>query len=720
MAAIGKIRSWGPVLVGVIGLALFAFIAGDLWKSCEATGNQARQQVGSVLGKKLSVQDFQTLVDERQEVMKLTQGRDNLTEDELNRLRDEVWQFYGVYQVIENEAEELGLTVTDEELKNVLKEGTNPMLYQLPLQQFVNPQTQRFDYSQVSYLLNMMKQQLNNAEVAQQYESFNTFWKYIEKTLRQYLLIGKYQTLLGACQLSNPISAKAAYDAQNTESDILLASLPYSQISDSTVQVSDAELKAKYNEMKDLFKVYDETREIKYVAYQVLPSQSDRDALMKEMVAAHDSLDNGGNAAQIVRQAHSNLAYNATPVTRSSLPSDIASKIDSMSVGQTSAPFETRFDNTLNVVKLVAKQQLPDSIEYRIIQAPGQTLEAIKTTADSILTAIKGGAPFDTIAAKYGQGGDKQWMTSQIMDNAQYAMSADNKTIFDALNAMSVNEIRNIELTAGNIVLQVTARKAMVDKYVAAVVKRTIDFSKETYSDAYNKFSQYVSENKTIEALEENAPKFGFRMLENTNVTSDAHYVANVKGTREALKWIFSSKPGEVSELYECGNNDVLLVVGLTKVNPEGYADQESVKDGLRRMVLRDKKFELQAKKFEGLKAIADAKAQGAGVDTLKHVMASATSPSFVPATNSQEPALNGAVAALKKGELSKKPIKGNSGAFMFEVLDQKQREGAVAFDAKQQEKSLQQQQSMSIARGSFLQELLRKADIEDSRYLFF
>jgi len=719
MAAIGKIRSWGPVLVGVIGLALFAFIAGDLWKSCEATGNQQRQQVGKVLGNKISVQDFQALIDERQEVMKLTQGRDNLTEDELNRLRDEVWQFNTVYQVIADEAEKLGLTVTDEELMNVLKEGRNPMLFQLPLQQFVNQQTQRFDYSQVSYLLNMMKQQLNNPEVAQQYESFNKFWKYIEKTLRQYLLIGKYQTLLSACQLSNPVSAQAAFNEQNTESDILLAALPYSQLSDSTVQVSDAELQAKYNELKDLFKNYDETREIKYVSYQVLPSQADRDALMKEMVSVSDTLSKGAPATQVVRQAHSNVAFSETPVTRAALPTDIATKLDSMSVGQTSAPFETRFDNTLNVVKYISKQQLPDSIEYRLISAPGQTLDAAKKTADSILVAIKGGAPFDTIATKYGQGGEKQWMTSQIMNNIDYSTSADNKAIFKALNEMSVNELRNLDLAGGSVVLQVTARKAPVDKYVVAIVKRTIDFSKETYSEAYNKFSSYVSENKTIEDLEKNAPQFGFRMMENNNVTSDAHYVANIKSTREALKWIFSSKPGDVSELYECGNNDVLLVVGLTKVNPKGYLDLETVKDQVNQQVMRDKKFEVLSKKFDGLKSIADAKAQGAVVDTVKHVMNSTSQPAFITSTSSQEPILNGAVAALKKGEMTKKAVKGNAGAFMFQVLDQKQREGAK-FDAKQQEKTLQQQQAQMIGRGMFLQELIQKADVEDNRYLFF
>ena len=92
MAAIGKIRSWGPVLATVIGLALFAFIAEEMFRSCEATSNERRQQVGEVLGKKISVQEFQSMVDEYQEVIKMTQGRDNLSEDELNQVKDQVWQ----------------------------------------------------------------------------------------------------------------------------------------------------------------------------------------------------------------------------------------------------------------------------------------------------------------------------------------------------------------------------------------------------------------------------------------------------------------------------------------------------------------------------------------------------------------------------------------------------------------------------------------------------
>lgn len=142
MAAIGKIRSWGPVLVGVIALALFAFIAEEAVRSCESSRNDQRQQVGQVLGEKISVQDFQKLVDEYSEVMKMQQGTDNLNEQQLNQVKDAVWNTFVQTRIIENEAKKLGLTVTDAELQNILKEGTNPMLLQTP---FVNQETNRFD-----------------------------------------------------------------------------------------------------------------------------------------------------------------------------------------------------------------------------------------------------------------------------------------------------------------------------------------------------------------------------------------------------------------------------------------------------------------------------------------------------------------------------------------------------------------------------------------------
>ena len=709
MAAIGKIRSWGPTLVIVIGLALFAFIAEEAFRSCEATKNQQRQQVGEVLGEKINVQEFQALVDEYQEVMKITQGRDNFSEEELNSIKDQVWQTYVNNTIISKEAEKLGLKVTDTEMQNMLREGTNPMLMQTP---FVNQQTGRFDVNMLTKFLSEYKQNMSNPQVAEQYKTLYDYWQFLEKTLRQQTLVQKYQSLLANCLISNPVSAKAAFDGHTKESNILLASLPYASVNDKDVEPTDAELKAKYNEKKEMFKQTIETRDIKYVSFQGQPSATDRAELMKTMNDASQKLESGAVAGEIVRKAQSQVPYIGLPVTRQALPSDIAAKIDSMAVGQTTKPFETERDNTLNVVKLLSKQQMPDSVEFRMIQVGGQTAEEAQKRADSIFTAIRGGVAFDSIAAKYGQTGDKQWLTS-----AQYQTSTtidtDSKEYLSTLNTLPVGEMKNLKFSQGNVIVQVTDRRNFVEKYDVAIIKHTIDFSKQTYSDAYNKFSQYVSENKTIEGLEKNAEKYGFKLAIRNDFSNAEHNVAGLRATREAIKWIFDAKEGDVSPLYECGNNDNMLVVALTKIHPVGYRDINSVKDMLKQEVMRDKKFDQLAKKLEGVKNINDATKLGAKVDSVNQITFGA--PVFVQATGNSEPALSGAVSALEKGKLSK-VIKGNGGAYLFQIISQENHQ--EQFDAKAQEQQLHQQALQ--AAGRFMQELYQNAKVVDNRYLFF
>ena len=711
MAALGKIRKRGVALVIIIGLGLFAFIAEEAFRSCEATKNQQRQQIGEVLGKKINVQEFQTLVDEYQEVLKMSQGVDNLSEEQLNSLKDEVWNSYVNEQIIANEAGKIGLTVTDEELQNIMKEGTNPMLLRTP---FVNQQTGRFDVTLLTKFLADYKKNSTNPQLSESYQQIYKYWQFIEKQLRTQTLAQKFQSLIANSLISNPVSAKMAFDAQNQESDVELASIAYSTVNDNDVQVAESDLKAKYDEQKEMFKQTVETRDIKYVAYQVVASAADRQALMATMKEASDKLQSGANPAEVVRKAQSQFPYTGIAATKRAYPSDIAAKLDSMSVGQTTGPFETKSDNTLNVVKLLSKVQMPDSIEYRQIQVGGATLEEARKTADSIYTALKAGADFGQLAEKYGQTGQKQWLTSAMYENSN-SMDEESKNYLNSINTLAVNEVKNLEFSQGNIVLQVTARKAMVDKYDVALVKHTIDFSKATYSEAYNKFSQYVSENKTLEELEKNAEKFGYRVQERKDLFNSEHNVAGLRATREAMKWIFDAKAGEVSPLYECGSNDNLLVVALTKVNPVGYRSLSDVQDVLKQEVLRDKKFEQIKAKFAGVGDIAAAKAKGARVDSVKQI--TFTAPVFVQATGSSEPALAGAVAALKQGDFSKALIKGNAGAYLFRVIKKAPREGAT-FDDKAMERSLSQRAQQ--AAGRFIQELYQKANVVDNRYLFF
>lgn len=713
MAALGKIRSKGVILISILGFALFAFIAEELFRSCESSRNESRQQVGEVLGDKVNVQDFQKLVDEYTNVIKMTQGRDNLTDDDLNQVKDVVWNTFVQTEIISKEASKLGLQVTDQELQNILNAGTNPMLLQTP---FVNQQTGRFDANLLKKFLAEYKQaQTTNPQMAEQYQGIYNFWTFIEKSLRQQVLAQKYQSLLAGCLISNPVSAKMAYTDENQESNIQLASFAYSSINDNKVKISDADLKAKYEELKPRFKQYEETRSIKYVDYQVLPSASDRAALNKTVAGYVQSLKETADPVEIVRNSGSLVTYLGIPQTKAAFQTDIAARLDSMAVGSTSAPVENKLDNTINVVKLISKVQLPDSVQFRAIQVGGATPADAAKTADSIFTALKSGAEFEAIAKKYGQTGEKNWITSNQYQNAT-SMDADTKSYIESLNTLPVNEIKNLKLTQGNLILQITDRKAMTDKYVAAVIKKPIEFSKNTYSAAFNKFSQFVSESQTLEAMQKNASKYGYKVQERMDIRNSEHYVAGIHGTREALKWIFETDENKVSQLYECGDNDHLLVLVMTKINKKGYRslDDENVKNYVKQEVLRDKKAEMLMAKVKGVNSISAAKAKGAQVSAVNQVTFAA--PVFVQSTGMSEPALSGAVAATAKGKFSSAAVKGNGGVYLFQVLEKKMR--PVKFNVKEYEQ--RQRQKMMQYAGNFMQELYINANVKDNRYLFF
>ncbi len=715
MAAIGKIRSWGPVLVTVIGLALFAFIAEELFRSCDSLKNQERQRVGEVLGKKIDVQEFQNLVDEYTDVIKMTQGRDNLTDAEANQVKDMVWNQFIQNTVIGAEAEKLGLTVTDEEMQQMLQEGTNPMLLQTP---FVNQQTGRFDANSLKqFLAEYDKAKKTDAQMAEQYRSLYNYWTFLEKNIRQQLLAQKYQALLGACLISNPIEAQQAYTDETLENSVNLVAFPYSKINDNKVEVTDADIKAKYEEMKSRFRQVEETRDIKFVDLQVKASAADRAAIDKSIQELRDQLVTADDPTEIIRKSASLVPYLGVPLTRSAFPRDIAARLDSLSVGSTSAAIENKEDNTLNVVKLFSKQQLADSIEFRIIQVARPELSDTRKAADSIYQALQGGADFEALAKKYGQTGQKTWMTSREYESAP-SMDADTRKYINTLNTAAVNALNNLEMTNGNVIVQVTGRTGMNTKYVAAVIKKTIDFSKDTYNAAYNKFSQFVSESQTLDDLQKNAAKYGYQVQDRQGVRNSEHYIAGIPATRDALKWTFEGKQGSVSPLYECGNNDHLLVVALNNINGKGYLSyekNEDLKNYLKSEVLKDKKAEKILADVKNVKNMADARNKGGQVVRVDQITFAA--PAFVQETGASEPALSGAVAGTKKGAFCPRPIKGNAGIYFVQVLDQTRRADSK-YDAKKYE---QQAQQKALQRaGNFMQELIMKANITDNRYLFF
>lgn len=719
MTALGKIRSKGILLIIIIGLGLFAFIAEEAFRSCNGIKGQNSQQIGEVLGEKIYVQDFQKLLEEYQDAMKLTMRTDNLSEDQLNQLKDQVWQQLVSERVMKEDCKKLGLTVTEDELQNVLNDGTNQLLTQTP---FVNQQTGRFDVSILKQFIDAYRkaEASNNSQQLDQMRPAYNYWLFVEKNLRTQLLAQKYQSLLANCVLSNKVEAKMAFNEENEEAQIQLASIAYNTIKDADIKVTDEELKAKYEELKPAFRQQQETRDVKMVDVQVKASATDRAQLQKDMAGYQKQLAAAADPTQVVSKSGSMIQYIGLPVSGKAFQQypDIASKIDSMAVGTTGVVENTK-DNTYNIVRILSRTELPDSVEFRQIQVGGKTLEAARASADSIQKALAAGGDFQAIAKRYGQDSTTTWFTGAMYEQAS-TMSQDNRAYIEALLNGAVGSTQNIELTQGNVVIQVLNRKAMKSKAVAVVIKKEIRFSDNTYSKAYNRFSQFVTQSQaSLADLQKHATKFGYTVQDLNDFATSSHTVGNVGGSgiRDAIKWIFEAKEGQVSQLFEAGKeNDHLLVLCMTKIHPQGYRpwDDAQVKEILKREVIRDKKAEMIMAKLKGVNSIAAAQAKGAKVSTVNQITFAA--PAFIQATGAAEPALSGAVAATAQGKFCSAPVKGNAGVYVFQVVKKQMR--PAKYNEEQQIQMCRQRAMQYM--GNFMQDLVFGAGVVDNRYLFF
>ncbi|MBQ7527304.1 MAG: SurA N-terminal domain-containing protein [Bacteroidaceae bacterium] len=717
MATLQKIRNRGKILIFTVGLAIFAFIAEEFVRSLSYTQTERHQRVGKIYGEKINVQEFNAQVEEYTDVVKFTQGVNTLSDDQISMMRDQVWQTLVNDKLMEHECEKLGITVTDAEMQDIINNGRNPMLAQTPFRTAQGT----FDVNALKQFLNQYSEVMTNpnlaSEVKEQYQQMNNYWKFIEKTIRRQTLTNKYQSLLNGLMVSNPVAAQASFDARSNESEILMAALPFSSIKDDDVKVEDSDLKAKYEEMKEMFRADEETRDIKYIDIKVTASAEDKANLQKEMEGYAQALLEGADPAKTVREAASQVPYSVLPVSAKSLPHDIAEKLDSLTIGAQVGPFVHDHDNTINIVRLIGKATLPDSVEVRQIAAPGNDMAAMEKTADSIMTALAAGANFDTIAKKYDQPATKTWITSSQYEGQ--AMDENNRKFLTTITSAAVGSNNKIVLDGqGIIIAQVTDRRNIIPKYDVAVIKRAIDFSKDTYNKAFNDFSSFLAGNAKAEDIEANATQAGYNVQTRNNLRSTEHNVVNVRSTREALRWIFDEKTkvGDVSPLYECGDNDHLLVITLAGIHKKGYLawDDEQIRSFLTSEVMKDKKAAMLQEKMKGAKSVADvAKIEGAVTDTIKHI--TFASSAFVSKIGSSEPILSGSVSKAKKGEF-KSGIKGRSAVYAYQVLDQTK--NGAKFDKKEEEQKLQQNIGRYLS--NFTSELMQKADVNDKRYIFF
>lgn len=731
MAALQTIRSKGALLVGVLGLALFAFIAEEFFRSIETTSAMDRNQVGKIFGEKLSIQDFQTMVEEQSEVTRLQmrlQGQDgNLTDQQSEQIREQVWQQYVQNQMVKHECDKLGLYVTDGEMQEALRQGTAQSL-QMMAGIFGNQQTGRFDLAQLQTFLKdynktiQQAQQAQNGEAVEQLQLIKKLWDHSEKQLRDELLSNKYNMLFAMGFVSNPIAARANFDARNNVKTAEVAALPYSTIADKDIQVTDDDLKAVYDQYKEQFFSPVPTRDIKLIDVNVMASAADRADLMKKVQGFEEQLRQGNDVADVVRTSNSEVLYTNLPMSKMAFRTmpDVAANLDSMAVGSVKATYYNAQDNTINTLKLLSKQEAPDSILYRQIVATAATPEARKAQADSILNALNGGAAFADLAKKYGQRSDSVWISSNQYE--QFGMPEESADYLTALFGVASNSSRVISNEQGAVVVQVLDRRKMVTKYNVAVVKCTLNFSKKTYEDELSKFNRFLAQNKDIASIEQNAAKNGYMLVDLPGYSPMQNMIpARIGGNqaKDCARWIFDeAKEGDVSRLYECGRaNDHLLLVCVKATNDEGYLpwNNPTVREYLTTVVKQNKKAEKALAMAKNAKTTADLqKCKGCVTDTLSNQ--SLAGFPMVKGVNTPEPKLAGAIAKTAVGKYSSL-VQGSAALYLVKVTGQSNT--GNKFDAAAEMAQYAQTIGQRAYQSVFNYMIMHKSKMMDHRYQF-
>ncbi|HOU67050.1 MAG TPA: SurA N-terminal domain-containing protein [Paludibacteraceae bacterium] len=689
MAALEKIRNRAGLLIGVVGLALFAFIIGDFLNSGSTYFGMSKNKIGEVEGSEMSIMEFQDKTATFSDIVKMQYNQNPEDAD----VRDAVWSQFVETSILKAKAEELGLTVPTEEMQEAtLSNNPHPMMGQI---RFLLNENGQYDPKRLATILSQ----------SDKYADYYKMWLYWETNLKNQMMMQKYQSLLFAALSPTKGNMEALASFDKSVMDFAFVRKNYFDIADSTVAVSDAELKAKYEEMKPLFKTKG-YRSVKVIIYPINPSEEDVkdvEANMQESKAQLDSMDMKDIPLFVSQVSDPEFPASTSYITENEV--DLIFRDFAFTAGKGKTSDLKRDGQYYKVLKVMSDVQMrPDSVKASRIIVFRKDKEGSQKLADSLMAELNKGANFDTLVKKFSQdnkalvekGGDMGWMKEGMSGSEDF-----DEKVF----AAGVGQVVSIPVQQAFFLVKVTAKTSLVKKVKIAEIANKIEPSTDTYRNVYDQAKKFVLANRSLAQFEESAAKEGLQVRPIERLAQNQSKVYVLPQAREIIKWAWEHNVGEVSDnVFETPGQYVIAAVNESV--EEGFVPMASVKSQLEVEVRKDKKAEILKKELEGKTDLA---AVGK-VDTTTNVKFS----DIGVARIGNEPAILGVAYNMAVDAVSA-PIKGNSGVYLIKMLAKK--DNAVDANAFM---TTQKSELANNTMRSLYQVLMDKSEIEDNRYNFY
>ena len=694
MAVLQKLRGWGIVLSLLVALPLLLFIIDPSQIMQTVQSVSSRNNVGKIGNKPVSYMDFQQDVDRFQNIAEIMTGNSASGEEAQKQARDAAWQDNIDRYLFVPAAEAAGIQVGKEEMLDLTAgESVSPIIANNPY--FVD-ETGAFSADRLRDFIDAVNS--GNAD-----PRFSAYWEYLQSAIETGQFYTKYNALFTASNYENPLMLEKAIEGNNNTADVEFVMVPLGYAVDSTVVVSDKEIRDYYNAHKDLFK-QQASRDIEYAVFEVVPSEQDIAAEGENFTKLYDEFAAAENVRAFL-QRNSDRQWSDTYYKTGELNSvnrDIEAFVSANNAG-TSPIIQS--GETFYAARIVETAQVPDSVYVRHIMLRGADAQHL---ADSLLGVVNKGN-FSTLAALYsddkgsndgGELGNIGWLTQNYMIPG-----------FESVITAKVGAPYQIKTQYGTHIVEVTKTTKPILKKKVAIFEKEALASKETFNTYYNKANRLATLSAgKIENYHAAIDSVGAYSHPQT-ISEATDTYGSIDHAKEVTRWAFDNKPGKVSNIITVDNN-YFFVVAVKDAHQEGIAELKEVSEGIRNNLYSEKYAAKRAADIAGeiagmtdLQAIAEK--YGTTVSTQDNV-------AFAAMSRSLDPKFVGAIAAAPEGELCG-PVAGTIGVYVFKVTGRETGSYYTEDDAKQY-----RAQMTNYTTQMLIPVMMQDADVEDHRARFF
>ena len=613
MAALETIRvKFGILITVLIAVALLSFIIDPTTLQSVSSSMSSKYDVGEIDGKSISYTDYQADVEKFTAINEIMTGSSAQNEQQQLSIRNAAWQALVDKYLFEKNARKAGINVGEEEMSDIIAGNIDSPVF---------TQNPAFLDENGAFSVDLVREFLSYRD-SDQTGRLQLYWNYLVESAKTQEYYAKYMSLFTQSNFTNTLMLADEVADNNNTYNVEFVMVPFGYTQDTTIVVSDSEIKAYYEAHKKFYK-QQASRDIEYVVYEVVPSTEDIAAANQAVIDVYDEFAAAENMKSFLL-ANSDRQYEDRWYKAGEL-NTVAKVVNDYAFGEKASVSEVLSNgNTFYAVRVMEEGMVPDSVYVKYVPATEENV-------DSLLNVV-----------------EPMWITQTPG--------------FESLMTAK----KNSKVTISGLTFQILDATKPVAKKKVAVLEKTAVPSKETVNGFYSQANTFATKTAgKYENFQAALDELSVYAHPVNRMAESADRLGSIDNTREVTRWAFDAKVGDASNIITVDNN-YFIIAALKGIHKEGYAPVEDVASSIRNILYNEKAGEkMAAKVAEDIQGLTDMEAIATALNTTVSTKDGIAFASM--GAQGLDPKFIGAASVAEDGKIYG-PLTGNVGVYVYKV----------------------------------------------------